>query len=395
MSKLITIMMPAYNAEKFIKAAIESLLNQTYTNFELLIVNDGSTDATKSIISSFDDPRIVYMEQNNMGEAGARNTALERTNGEFIVFQDADDLSLPNRLETLVEAFQDGIGIVHSDMLIINEHDDVTGCFQGVNFDHKQVVRQYLKIGNPFHNGSMMVRSSLLKQFQYNPLIYGTDTDMGLRLARITKSIHIPQALLLYRKHSNNISTAPMNYNTQNETVHRLLDEYKPEEIIPELDWENDSQQDLQARYNAIIAITLFKRNLFKDSQEYMSNAYHNVYDGDTGDTVLFLQGISKLISGNINKAVESFMLINDKDHISFNYLGEALLLDNKIQNAYRAFSHALRIKPNYFEAIENLKICGSLMEYHLMDNSYYKEFKQHIKSNHLIFKRQTFMLSK
>src|SRR5688572_21507514 len=88
----VTVLMPVYNAEKYVRDAISSILNQTFTDFELLIVNDGSTDDTGRIISSFNDPRITLVEQPNMGVAAALNKGLEYAKAEYIARFDADDI---------------------------------------------------------------------------------------------------------------------------------------------------------------------------------------------------------------------------------------------------------------------------------------------------------------
>ena len=87
----ISIILPVFNGEKFIGKAIESVLNQSLNDFELIIVNDGSTDSTLDIITSFDDERIKVIDQNNKGPGQARNNGLEIASGEYVMFLDADD----------------------------------------------------------------------------------------------------------------------------------------------------------------------------------------------------------------------------------------------------------------------------------------------------------------
>src|SRR5476651_2363164 len=99
----ITVLMPAYNAERFIGEAIASVLQQTYTDFELVIVNDGSTDSTFDIITTFNDPRIVVVNQENMGVAAALNTGLKHAKGTYIARFDADDVCYSQRLEKQVK----------------------------------------------------------------------------------------------------------------------------------------------------------------------------------------------------------------------------------------------------------------------------------------------------
>ena len=106
--ELVSIIMPAYNCGRFIKESIDSVLAQTYTNWELLIVDDCSTDNTKAIVSTYDDKRIRYMRNpQNMGAALTRNKALREAKGRYIAFLDADDMWLPEKLERQIAFMQD------------------------------------------------------------------------------------------------------------------------------------------------------------------------------------------------------------------------------------------------------------------------------------------------
>ncbi len=95
---LVSIILPTYNADEFIGDAVESILNQTYHNIELIIIDDGSTDDTKSILEKYSN-QIKYLYQDNRGPSEARNTGIKMAKGELIAYQDADDTSLPNRIE--------------------------------------------------------------------------------------------------------------------------------------------------------------------------------------------------------------------------------------------------------------------------------------------------------
>src|ERR1700755_1199399 len=103
---MITVLMPAYNAEHYIAEAIASVLQQTYANFELVIVNDGSTDGTRNIIKTFRDPRIKLIDQANMGVAAALNTGLGHARAPYIARFDADDICYPERLEKQLDFLQ-------------------------------------------------------------------------------------------------------------------------------------------------------------------------------------------------------------------------------------------------------------------------------------------------
>src|ERR1700758_2331993 len=99
----ITVLMPAYNAGKYIREAIWSVLQQSFKNFELLVINDGSTDDTLSIALSFHDPRIIVVNREHEGIAAALNTGLKLASAPYIARFDADDICLPNRLRTQLD----------------------------------------------------------------------------------------------------------------------------------------------------------------------------------------------------------------------------------------------------------------------------------------------------
>ena len=96
---LISIILPVFNGKNYIKKAIGSVLNQSLSDFELIVVNDGSTDDTQDIINSFDDERIKVISQNNRGPGAARNSALRQVKGEYVMFLDSDDWYCPDALQ--------------------------------------------------------------------------------------------------------------------------------------------------------------------------------------------------------------------------------------------------------------------------------------------------------
>lgn len=102
---LVSIIIPTYNRAHFLKEAINSVLSQTYKNWELIIVDDGSTDNTSEVVRGFADKRIVYLKQENMGAPVARNRGIKESKGEYIAFLDSDDIWLPQKLQRQLEIF--------------------------------------------------------------------------------------------------------------------------------------------------------------------------------------------------------------------------------------------------------------------------------------------------
>jgi len=121
----ISVILPVYNGEKYIQKAIESVLNQTFTDFELIVVNDGSTDHTLDIINSFDDARITIINQSNQGPGAARNNALKIARGQYVMYLDSDDWYHERALE-----------ISYNE---ITKHDADMTFFQMINYNNGEV----------------------------------------------------------------------------------------------------------------------------------------------------------------------------------------------------------------------------------------------------------------
>ncbi|MGB3465854.1 MAG: glycosyltransferase family 2 protein [Cyclobacteriaceae bacterium] len=123
---LVSIIMPAYNSEKYIGSAIESVLNQQHQDFELLIINDGSTDRTSDVVGNFKDDRIIYIEQENTGVSGARNTGLEIMKGDYFCFLDSDDLFPAESLSARIARFATEEGLSFVDGKVVSYNQDLS-----------------------------------------------------------------------------------------------------------------------------------------------------------------------------------------------------------------------------------------------------------------------------
>jgi len=145
-SPLVSIIMPAYNAERYIKESIGSTLNQSYENLELIIINDGSIDETENIIKSFTDKRIIYIKQKNMGVSEARNRGLTIAQGKYITFLDADDVLPKKSIEVRTNYLEENANI-----------DLVDGTIIVKDGKMENIIRRY----QPYYNGELL--SKLLK----------------------------------------------------------------------------------------------------------------------------------------------------------------------------------------------------------------------------------------
>lgn len=210
----VSVMMPAYNAETYISQAVESVIGQSYERWELIVIDDGSTDRTAEIISQFPDSRIKLIHQKNGGEASARNAALKHAQGDFLAFLDADDLYLPNHLETAVAYLFEHSQVdgVYSDGYYIDQEGNRLqtlssrrrGPFEGYIFD--EVVYSSNVFGPP---ACVVLRMNLIAghglQFDESITI-GPDWDFFMKYADVGKFGYLDQLTCLYRLHTTNIS---------------------------------------------------------------------------------------------------------------------------------------------------------------------------------------------
>jgi glycosyltransferase involved in cell wall biosynthesis len=209
----VSVILPAYNCEKFIGKAIQSVLQQTFTDFELIIINDGSTDNTESIINEFDDQRIVYLKNsNNQGLVYTLNKAITQANGKYIARMDADDICLHERLakqKTFLDQNKD-ITVVASTIEFINEQEEKTGIWKldRQTITSAQIRRAILK-QNCIAHPTVMVRSEILKQLKYKEYQKNIeDYDLWLRmLNQGYKIAKLDEPLLLYRIHDASVTS--------------------------------------------------------------------------------------------------------------------------------------------------------------------------------------------
>jgi glycosyltransferase involved in cell wall biosynthesis len=202
LNNLISVIIPAYNAEKTIKQTIESVLNQTFTNFELIIINADSTDATLSIVSQIKDGRIKVFSYPKASVAVNRNRGIKHSTGNYITFLDADDLWTTDKLAAQYTALEENsqVGVAYSWTNCIDENGKFLRKTSHVNWNGD--IYSKLLLDDFIGNGSnVMVRKELLSEVGGfdESLSNAQDTDMWLKLSARTNFICIPKAQILYR----------------------------------------------------------------------------------------------------------------------------------------------------------------------------------------------------
>lgn len=145
---LVSVLMAAYNGARYISQAIEAVLNQTYGNLELVIVDDGSQDRTREIVSCFENDKIRYFYKGHSGMVGTWNLAMEKARGDFVIFIDADDIPFPTLLEREMEVFikYPGVEVVYPNLLLIDEESNETGeIWRYKDYSYKEMISTLFK----------------------------------------------------------------------------------------------------------------------------------------------------------------------------------------------------------------------------------------------------------
>jgi glycosyltransferase involved in cell wall biosynthesis/ADP-heptose:LPS heptosyltransferase/tetratricopeptide (TPR) repeat protein len=258
---LISIWMAAYNAQDYITEAIESVLIQNYRNFELLIVDDGSTDRTADIVRGFKDERIKYFLKKHGGLASARNVQLRKSNGSFIVILDSDDLMTPDFLARHLLEFQQHpeADLVYCDDLLINQDNKPIRVINRPEYqDVKMLIPDLFRCGFPVVPFRTCIRKSVFDEIGHydEQLLVAEDYDMLRRFIRQDFKIrHLPAALYLRRvstkSHSRNFDA--VRAKSQLEAVRRFTDTFTPEQLFPDVRWNEmpASQKLLLAKCRA------------------------------------------------------------------------------------------------------------------------------------------------
>ena len=200
----ISVILPVFNGQEYLYDSIKSILNQTFENFELLIINDGSTDNSSNVINSFDDFRITYIEQKNQGLGATLNILTRLARGEFIARQDQDDISMPRRLEKqFSELVSDlSLNLIGSWAKIVDAKS-LKYIGEHRHFKKDIEIRYNLIFDNPFVHSSVIFRKDSLKlvggYFEGASGQFPEDFDLWQRFMEIGKSKNISEYLIIYR----------------------------------------------------------------------------------------------------------------------------------------------------------------------------------------------------
>ena len=207
---LLSVLMPVFNSERFVAEAIESILNQSFKDFEFLILDDASTDKSIEIVKDFEkkDPRIkVFQNEKNLGVVESRNKLINLSKGKYIAWLDSDDIALENRFEEEIRFLEEHpeIGMVGADAIIIDENGRKTG--EWLFETEPQKLKIALFFHSPFLSSSVMIRRSCLPIELYDPKFpVAEDFDLYSKISEHFDVANISEFLVKYRINSKGLS---------------------------------------------------------------------------------------------------------------------------------------------------------------------------------------------
>jgi len=265
----VSVIIPAYNGDRFICQAIDSVLAQTYANYEIIVVDDGSTDQTQQVLQPYQS-QIQYQYQSNQGVAIARNRGIDLARGELIAFLDQDDCFLPNKLALQVEILEQAaaeIGIVHSGWRRMNAEGTPLGEVEPWRFAPHLDLYEWIW-WKPVLLSAMMFRRSWLEHVGRLDARFkqACDTDLALRLTlEGCQTLWLRQITVCYREHDRNDSRNTLLQAQEND---RLLDKFFSRPDIP----PQIRHQERQCRYHTLVwsAGRLYSSDRLPEMAQYL-----------------------------------------------------------------------------------------------------------------------------
>jgi glycosyltransferase involved in cell wall biosynthesis len=248
---LVSVVIPAYNAARTIRETVSSALEQTMSDVEVIVVDDGSQDDTVDLVAHMDDPRVKLVRQPNAGPAAARNNGIRHATGEWVALLDADDLWLPQKLERQLEllAASPGALAAQGSAYIVDDDLRVLHLKRSVPTDN--LLLSFLRFQNlPNAPSSWLAkRSALTEQVMFDPdLVILEDWDFSLKLARYANPITVEEPLSMYRQHPGNRSR---NFDIHVEPGFRVLGTlFSDPDLPPEI---RERKREIYARYYTML----------------------------------------------------------------------------------------------------------------------------------------------
>jgi glycosyltransferase involved in cell wall biosynthesis len=250
----VSICIPTYNQSGYLGAALQSALDQSYDNYEIVIVDDGSTDNTAQVVERFPSDAIRYFYQENAGEPAARNLGIAQATGEFILWLDSDDVLMPGALAgygTMLRQVPD-TDVLYGDLILTDEqlHPRYVCHYEDWYGRSRELLASFLS-GNSIPQPGTMVRKLCYEQIGGYDISFlqAGDYEWWTRLSQVGKFKHSGIVVVNYRWHGRNASSTPVEYNTGYgaRVVHKMLARYRLTDLYLDIDWERLPMEEAEA----------------------------------------------------------------------------------------------------------------------------------------------------
>lgn len=265
----VSVIMSVYNDEQYLSEAIDSILNQTYSKFEFIIINDGSTDSSSEILDEYKrkDSRVIVINQKNVGLTKSLNKAIKLSTGDYIARMDSDDISHRDRLQKQVDFLMANVdyALVGTNVIKIDEH----GKHLEVNktkYHHNDICDTF-KNRNCIAHGSVMINKELLGDLlKYDEtFLYAQDFRLWAKIAKRFKIANLKEPLYMLRLHKESLSKKKI----ENQSIYAgiVAYEFETNESIDNIDKEITNNQKLRAKIGNILLMNfepIIAKNYFK-----------------------------------------------------------------------------------------------------------------------------------
>jgi len=278
----VSVIIPTYNREKYIVETLQSVFAQTFTDYEVIVIDDGSTDNTSDVLKPYLD-RIVYLRKPNGGQGSARNAGIKMAKGAYIAFLDSDDLWMPEKLLLQVGYLDDhpDAALVFSDTATFYEDDEGKQVRTGeLHFQGEEISFNRLFKMNFIPNLTVMVRKGCVEDAglfdESKELVGGEDYALWLRIAMKAGMGHIPETLAQYRQHGDNVLGMDLLkvYSMHRTVINKILDCYP--DIIEKFNIDMD---EYYRNYNYILGRHLYQIKRYRTAVKHLRTAlYYNPF---------------------------------------------------------------------------------------------------------------------
>lgn len=314
----VSVLMPVYNGEPFLGQAIESILQQTFADFEFIIINDGSTDRSAEIVQSYADSRIRYFEnERNIGLTRSLNHGLSLVQGPYIARMDADDVSLPQRLGKQVD-FLDAhpdVGVVGTAMQIIDEQSNVDHTWHSPTTH--EMLRWCLCLYDPIAHPTVLMRRKVVEQVggYRAEMVTAQDYDLWRRLSAVCRLANLPDVLLYLRRHETSVTMVHLAEHRQNrvKVSHEAISEFLGQDVPVDTVrciWNRNCESLSQVRRATFLIYEIYQAGMADDTlplsdKRFMRNyvaerlfglAYQRTDAGRAWDTIALACQLDPLV---------------------------------------------------------------------------------------------------